>query len=71
MELPPAVASEVLSSAVSPSAELLSSEIKTFVNFIAQQWCWVTTWEEKQEWADDRAGGNRQLSGQPCSSLQH
>lgn len=26
-----------LSSAVSPSAELLSSEIKTFVNFIAQQ----------------------------------
>lgn len=48
MELPPAEASEVRSSAVSPSAELLSSEIKTFVNFIARQWCWMTTWEEKQ-----------------------
>lgn len=60
MEFPPSVASEVLLiilSAVSPFAELLSGEIKTFVNFTAWQWCWVTTWEEKQEWAGEGAGG--------------
>lgn len=39
-ELPPSVAYEVLLiilSAVSPFAKLLSGEIKTFVNFAAQQ----------------------------------
>lgn len=73
MEFPPSVASEVLLiilSAVSPFAELLSGEIKTFVNFTAQQWCWLTTWEEKQEWADEGAGLSfiPALSGHPHQS---
>ena len=49
MEFPPSVASQVLLiilSAVSPFAELLSGEIKTFVNFTARQWSWLTTWGE-------------------------
>lgn len=60
MEFPPSVASEVLLiilSAVSPFAELLSGEIKTFVNFTARQWSSVTPWGEKQEWAGKGAGG--------------
>lgn len=46
----------IILSAVSSSAELLSSEIKTFVNFIAQQRRQgVTIWEGEQGWADERA----------------
>lgn len=69
MEFPPSVASEgllIILSAVSPFAELLSGEIKTFVNFTAQQWCWVTTWEEKQEWAGEGAGGAGSCLNRPA-----